>query len=151
MASSHPHFDDKGLHWHHKLDEALAVAQKEGKHVLVEYGRKACGNCKILVEALLPAVKAEVDAAFVLLATDCDAPEPAVRAIGGQHMSHARALPFVLYLRSDGAFVHGTQGARTKDQLLHDFIHGREDPDHHHHEEHDHGHGHDHGGHGHHH
>lgn len=146
MASSHPHFDDKGLRWHTRLDDALAEAKASGKHVLVEYGRQACGNCRVLVEAVLPAVKAEVERSFVLLATDCDQPEPAVRAIGAKHMSHARALPFVLYLRADGTFVHGTQGGRTKDALVHDLIHGREDPDHHHHDDHghDHGHGHHH-------
>ncbi|HEY0100719.1 MAG TPA: hypothetical protein VGB76_17365 [Pyrinomonadaceae bacterium] len=47
---------------------------------------------------------------FVCLASDCDRPEPEIRAIGAQHMAYARALPFCLYLNSDGAFVHGTQG-----------------------------------------
>lgn len=135
MASSHPHFEDKGLKWHTKLADALAEAQRDGKHVLVEYGRSACGNCRTLVQNVMPhpQIKAELDKHFVLLATDCDHPEEAVRAIGAKHMSHARSLPFVMYLRSDGSFVFGTQGGRDPHGFLHDLIHGREDPDHHHH------------------
>ncbi len=30
--------------------------------------------------------------------------------IGRRHMPHARSLPFLLYLDSEGRFVHGTQG-----------------------------------------
>jgi thioredoxin-related protein len=129
MPSSHPHFDDHGLHWHPSLASALEAATREGKHVLVEYGRAACSACRSLVEVVLPSarVRAEIERHFVLLATDCDRPEDAVRAIGERHMRHARALPFVLYLRSDGTFVHGTQGARDPHALLHDLLHGRED------------------------
>lgn len=47
---------------------------------------------------------------FVCLASDCDRPEPEIRAIGARHMAYARALPFCLYLNSEGEFVHGTQG-----------------------------------------
>ena len=40
--SSHPHFDDLGtLRWYTKLADAQAVARKEGKLVLIEYGREA--------------------------------------------------------------------------------------------------------------
>ncbi|GAC1393874.1 MAG: hypothetical protein NVSMB47_01940 [Polyangiales bacterium] len=123
--STHPHFDDRGLRWHTRYADALAEAKRDQKHVLVEYGRKACGNCKSLVEAVLPAIKDEVEEHFVLLATDCDAPEEPVRAIGARHMSKATALPFVLYLDSDGNFLYGTHGARPKDSLLHDLRHGR--------------------------
>ena len=44
------------------------------------------------------------------LASNCDQAEPEVRAIGARHMAHARALPFCLYLNSDGEFLHGSQG-----------------------------------------
>jgi hypothetical protein len=36
-------------------------------------------------------------------------------AIGREHMPYARALPFCLYLNSEGTFVHGTAGAVTKE------------------------------------
>lgn len=134
MASTHPHFDDKGLKWHTKLADALAEAKASGKHVLIEYGRAACGNCRALVQNVMPhpAIRAELEKNFVLLATDCDAPEPEVRALGAKHMSHARSLPFVLYLRNDGSWVMGTQGARSPHDFAHDLIHGAEDPHHHH-------------------
>ncbi len=133
--NTHPYFDDKGLRWHTKLADALAEAKRDGKHVLVEFGRKACSNCRSLVEAVMPSpdVRAEVEAHFVLLASDCDAPEKEIVRIGAEHMSHARSLPFVLYLDPDGAFVFGTQGARNKQALLHDLQHGRQDPTHQHH------------------
>ncbi len=129
MASTHPHFEDHGLAWHTKLEDALEQAKREGKHVLVEYGRERCGQCRTLVQNVMPspAVRAELEKHFVLLATDCDAPEEAVRAIGAKHMSHARSLPFVMYLRSDGSFVTGTQGGRDPHTFLHDLLHGRED------------------------
>src|SRR5438128_3205786 len=111
MASTHPHFDDKGLKWTTKLADALAEAKRDKKHVLIEYGRKACGNCKMLVENVMPnpQVRAELEKKFVLLATDCDNPEEAVRKIGAHHMANARSLPFVMYLNSNGDFVFGTQ------------------------------------------
>jgi thioredoxin-related protein len=138
--STHPHFDDKGLRWQTKLADALAEAKRDGKHVLVEFGREACGNCRTLVESILPAadVRAEIESHFVLLASDCDAPEKEIVRIGQAHMAHARSLPFVLYLDADGRFVHGSTGARSKHALLHDLQHGREDPGHHHGHDHDH-------------
>lgn len=128
MASTHPHFDDKGLRWHTSLAEALAHAKKEHKHVLIEYGRSACGNCKALVTAIMPspAVKKELDEHFVLLATDCDKPEEGVRQIGAHHMGKARSLPFVMYLNAEGVFVYGTEGARDAHTFQHDLLHGRE-------------------------
>jgi thiol:disulfide interchange protein len=129
MASTHPHFDDRGNRWHTKLADALAQAKAENKHVLVEYGRSACGNCRALVQNVMShaAVKAELDAHFVLLAADCDKPEADVRAIGAKNMSRARSLPFVMYLNADGVFVHGTEGARDLHGFMHDLLHGRED------------------------
>jgi thioredoxin-related protein len=136
MASTHPHFDDKGLKWHTKLADALAEAKATDKHVLIEYGRAACSACRALVQNVMPSpqIRAELEKSFVLLATDCDHPEPEVRQLGAKNMPHARALPFVMYLRSDGTFVFGTQGGRDPHGFAHDLIHGREDPDHHHHD-----------------
>jgi len=129
MASTHPHFDDKGNKWHTTLESALAEAKRDHKHVLVEYGRASCSNCRALVTNVMghPAIKEELAQHFVLLATDCDKPEAAVRAIGAKHMSNARSLPFVLYLDENGQFVHGTQGGRDLHTFAHDLLHGRED------------------------
>lgn len=110
---SHPHFDDRGaVRWHTRFADALAEAKREGKFVFVEYGRSACGNCRALVEGIIPqaSVAALLNEHFVCLASDCDRPESEIRAIGARHMAYARALPFCLYLNRDGEFVHGTQG-----------------------------------------
>lgn len=112
--SSHPHFNDQGaVAWHTSLDSALAEAKREGKYIFIEYGRYACGNCRALVEGIIPqaAVAALLTEHFVCLAADCDHAEQGIKAIGARHMAHARALPFCLYLNSDGEFIHGTQGA----------------------------------------
>ena len=40
-SQRHPHFDDGGaLRWYTKLADAQAVAKKEDKIILIEYGRK---------------------------------------------------------------------------------------------------------------
>lgn len=134
MASTHPYFDDRGLKWHTKLADALAEAKRDKKHVLIEYGRLACGNCKALVENVMPhsTVKPILEQKFVLLASDCDHPEEEVRKIGAHHMANARSLPFVMFLNSNGNFVFGTQGARDPHTFAHDLLHGGEDAGHHH-------------------
>lgn len=134
MASTHPHFDDKGLKWHTKLADALAEAKRDNKHVLIEYGRAACGNCRALVEGVMThsKIKPELENKFVLLAADCDNPEEEVRKIGAHHMASARSLPFIMYLNSKGDFVFGTQGGRDPHTFQHDLLHGGEDAGHHH-------------------
>lgn len=112
-AGSHPHFNDRGaVRWHTRLSDALEEAKREGKLVFIEYGRYACGNCRALVEGIIPqeSIAALLNEKFVCLASDCDHAEPEVRAIGARHMAYARALPFCLYLDSDGGFLHGSQG-----------------------------------------
>jgi len=42
LAGSHPHFNDGGaLAWSEKLADAQKAAEKSGKLIFVEYGRKA--------------------------------------------------------------------------------------------------------------
>ena len=64
------------------------------------------------MEGIIPqaSVAALLNEHFVCLASDCDRPEAEIRAIGARHMAYARALPFCLYLNSEGEFVRGTQG-----------------------------------------
>ena len=41
-AKGHPHFNDGGaLRWNTELAAAQALAKKEGKLILIEYGREA--------------------------------------------------------------------------------------------------------------
>ncbi len=122
----HPHFDDRGaLSWHTKLADALAEAKATGKFVFIEFGRFACGSCFALVETVLPQppIAALLNEHFVCVASDCDHPEPEVMQIGRQHMPHARSLPFVLYLDSNGNFLYGTTGGRSAEAFKADLDH----------------------------
>jgi thioredoxin-related protein len=121
-GTKHPHFKSD-LRWFTTLADALVRARAEKKKVFIEYGREACGNCRDLVENVLPLedVRRVLDAGFVPVAIDCDAPDPAVRALGAAHMSHARSLPFVIYTDAEGRFLHGTQGGRSSKELLLDL------------------------------
>ena len=77
----HPHFDDRGtLDWHVHWDDALAAARREGKLVFIEMGREACGNCRTLVQSIVPRPRVAelLKKHFVGLASDADDPEPQV-------------------------------------------------------------------------
>src|SRR5689334_15244711 len=51
----HPYFDDKGtITWHEDLASAQAEARASSKVIFIEYGRRACGNCRVLVSRLMP-------------------------------------------------------------------------------------------------
>lgn len=109
----HPHFDDRGtLDWHTRLEEALAQAKREGKHVLVELGREACGQCRSLVQNVVPRpdVAPILQQHFVALASDADDTEPAVEEIA-MNLEDATMLPFVLFVDADGRFLDGFSGA----------------------------------------
>ena len=119
----HPHFDDKGtLDWHTRWSRALAEARAEEKLVFVEFGREACGNCRTLVQAVVPhpEVAPLLQARFVALASDCDDPEDEVLALA-DHLPDATMLPFTLLADSSGRFLAGGEGgqsARTFQELL---------------------------------
>ena len=110
----HPHFDDRGtLDWHVRWDDALAAARREGKLVFIEMGRELCGNCRALVQSVVPRPRiAELlRKHFVGLAADADDPEPQVLDLGMQHLADATMLPFVLFTDADGNYLGGGHGA----------------------------------------
>jgi thioredoxin-related protein len=111
---NHPHFDDHGtLAWHTRWADALADAQTSQKKVFIEMGREACGNCRSLVSAVVPqpGVAALLGEHFVALASDCDAPEPAVLELAMNHLADAMMLPFVMFTDAQGNFLAGSHGA----------------------------------------
>jgi thioredoxin-related protein len=119
--STHPHFDDKGaVRWHSDYAAAAAEAKAAGKRLFIESGRQACGNCRILVEQIIPRpeVAAALNRDFVCYADDCDDMAPEVRTLGGTHMPFARSLPFVLLADADGKWLGGGSGATTAEALL---------------------------------
>jgi len=118
---AHPHFDDKGaVAWHTDWDAALAQAAAEGKRLFIESGRKACSNCRVLVEGLLPRpeVRDYLNKHFVCLADDCDEMAEPVRLLGVANMPWAGTLPFVMLADASGKWLGGLSGATTPTSLM---------------------------------
>lgn len=57
-----------------------------------------------------PDIAPLLQAHYVALAADCDAPEPEVMRLAGS-LENAMMLPFVLIADADGAFLGGSSGA----------------------------------------
>jgi uncharacterized protein YyaL (SSP411 family) len=109
----HPHFDDKGcLDWHTRWNEALAAARKEQKPIFIEFGREACGQCRALVQGVVPHAEIAplLQRGFIALASDCDDAEPEVEELA-QQLEDAYMLPFVLFVSPEGQFLRGLSGA----------------------------------------
>jgi hypothetical protein len=119
---AHPHFISPHR-WHRRLDDALAQARAEERHLFILVGRLSCGGSRALVEKTV--AKEEIaeylGRHYVLVAADADAPEPAVAALVEQ-MAHRDRTPFCLYLASDGTLVHSTSGGRPPAVFLADLI-----------------------------
>jgi thioredoxin-related protein len=110
---AHPHFDDRGtLDWEVSFTAAMKRAKSEGKLLFVEFGREACGQCRALVQSVVPRpeIAALLRERFVAVASDCDDAEPEVEALA-MELEDAYMLPFVLFADADGRFLEGTSGA----------------------------------------
>lgn len=108
----HPHFDDRGtLDWHTDFAQALAAARSANKLVFIEFGREACGQCRALVQSVVPhpPIAALLREHCIALASDCDEAEPEVEALAAQ-LEDAQMLPFVLFADARGNFLEGTSG-----------------------------------------
>ena len=119
--TNHPDFDDQGVvSWHTDFDTALAEAKRTGKGLFIESGRYACGNCRRLVESVLPRpeVHTYLNEHFVSLADDCDDMAPQVRDLGLRHLASARILPFLLLTDAEGRWLAGGSGANTAESFL---------------------------------
>jgi len=119
--TSHPDFDDQGVvSWHTDFDTALAEAKKTGKGLFIESGRYACGNCRRLIESVIPRpeVHAFLNEHFVSFADDCDEMAPQVLALGRAHMPAAHMLPFVMLTDADGNWLGGSSGGVSAEGLL---------------------------------
>jgi thioredoxin-related protein len=110
---THPHFDDRGtLDWHVSWSAALAAARAGDKKIFIEFGRELCGNCRSLVQAVVPRpdVAPHLQQHFVALASDCDDPEDEVVQLA-MKLEDAEMLPFVIFADSNGEFLEGSAGA----------------------------------------
>ncbi len=111
----HPHFDDRAtLDWNTRWSVAQAQARREGKLIFVEFGREQCGNCRALVQGVLPHAEVAplVARHCVALASDCDDPEDEVLALA-ENMPDAMSLPFAIFADADGRFLAGSEGAQS--------------------------------------
>ena len=120
-GSSHPYFDDQGtLRWYHRLDDAKRAARAEGKVIFVEYGRRRCGSCRILVSRVVtdPRVRPRIAKVAVGLAAECDRPEPGVQRLFNRHLANARMLPFVAFLTAEGEYITGFAGGSDANRFL---------------------------------
>ncbi|MEO6709777.1 MAG: thioredoxin family protein [Planctomycetota bacterium] len=112
---THPHFDDRGtLDWHTHWSEALAAARAADKLVFVEFGREQCGNCRALVQGVVPHAQVApiLERHFIALASDCDDPEDGVSDLA-MNMPDAMMLPFAIFADSQGRFLAGSEGAQS--------------------------------------
>jgi thioredoxin-related protein len=110
---AHPHFDDRGtLSWHTRWRDAQAQAQAENKLIFIEFGRELCGQCRALVQSVVPRpdVAPLLQQHFVALAADADDSEDAVLDFAAK-LEDATMLPFVLFTDARGQFLEGSSGA----------------------------------------
>lgn len=122
-GGAHPYLEVGSLvAWHTRLEEAAALAASTHRRVLVIHGRATCGGTRALVEKTI--AKEEIaeflNAHFVGLASDADAPEEAVAALIAR-LPRQSPTPLCIYLDPDGRVVHSTAGGRPPAVFLNDL------------------------------
>ncbi|HPF15505.1 MAG: thioredoxin family protein [Planctomycetes bacterium] len=116
----HPHFDDHGtLDWFQTLEGAVDEAKRTGRLIFMEFGRKACSQCRSLVEAIVPRpdVAELLQNHFVALAADADGEDDAILRLASQ-LPDAMMLPFVIFADAEGQFLEGYSGSASAPYLL---------------------------------
>jgi hypothetical protein len=121
-AGRHPHFVS-AVFWHASLAEGLTAARESNRAVLLVVGRQSCGGSRALVEKTIAKeeILEYVDAHYVCVAGDADAPDPAVAALVERMAQHDRT-PLCLYLSAAGALMHSTSGGRPPSVFLSDLL-----------------------------
>ncbi|MDJ0975815.1 MAG: hypothetical protein QNJ98_15240, partial [Planctomycetota bacterium] len=122
--SSHPYFNDRGtLDWHVRYADAQREAQRQGKLIFVEAGRKKCTMCMKLCRDVLPArgICDRISRIAVGYAAEVDHPEAAITRIISTRFCKARMLPLVWFMTPDGRYVTGFWGKRTTQQFARDL------------------------------
>jgi len=117
-ASSHPYFNDRGaLAWSTKLADAQEAARRDGKLILIEFGRQKCGNCRSFVERVVPdpRIRPRLSAIAVGLAAECDPPgrDSEVANLLGTYLTNAKTLPFVGIVTADLEWIAGYSGQKS--------------------------------------
>ena len=120
-GAAHPYFNDRGtLTWYRSFEEARAAARAEGRLLFIEFGRRECRNCRVIVETILPAtgIRERMASLCVGFAAECDSPDPRVEALFARHLPGANALPFVAFTTPDLEWISGWPGVAGADVLL---------------------------------
>jgi len=121
-AGRHPHFLSP-VFWHPSLAEGLVTARESKRAVLVVVGRQSCGGTRALVEKTIAKeeIQEYLDAHYVCVAGDADAPEPAVAALVARMAQHERT-PLCLYVSAEEELMHSTSGGRPPAVFLSDLL-----------------------------
>ena len=121
-AGRHPHFVSP-VFWHPSLAEGLVTARESKRAVLLVVGRQSCGGSRALVERTIAKeeINEYLDAHYVCVAGDADAPEPAVAALVAT-MAQRDRTPLCLYLSAEGSLMHSTSGGRPPAVFLSDLL-----------------------------
>jgi hypothetical protein len=121
-AGRHPHFVSP-LFWHASLAEGLVTARESTRAVLVVVGRQSCAGTRALVEKTIAKeeIQEYLDAHYVCVAADADAPDPTVAALVARMAQHDRT-PLCIYVSAEGELMHSTSGGRPPAVFLSDLL-----------------------------
>lgn len=99
--------------WESSFEAALAQSKKSGKIVMIDFGAKWCGACKMMDEKTYPdaAVIAE-SKKFVMLKVDVDEQPELANRYG------ISSLPTTGWIHGDGKPIAGTVGALEPRDLI---------------------------------
>jgi|SRR5579862_4587220 len=120
LLQAAPAGENHDVVWLTKLQEALQLAQKQGKPLVIYAWRATCPNSIGMNERVLPSpeVVALLSSKFVCLKVDADNPGPAAKFTG---QVKGDILPFIAYVSPDGKFISGTSGFRSVPVFLADL------------------------------
>ena len=119
-GSRHPYFNDRGtLQWYHSFADVKRAAQAEQKLIFIEYGRRACSNCRKIAQSVLPhsTVRPRLSRLAIGLAADCDRPEGAVAQLFYSNLRNTRMLPFCGFVTPRGRWITGWAGYASPSQM----------------------------------
>ena len=120
LAQAAPAGDNPQVVWVAKFQEALQLAQKSGKPLIIDACRADCPNSIAMHERVHPSpdVVAILSTKFVCVKVDADNPGAAEK-----FMDQVKGddLPNYVYLTPEGKFISGTSGFRNEKTFLADL------------------------------
>ncbi|MBM3890565.1 MAG: hypothetical protein FJ388_15745 [Verrucomicrobia bacterium] len=91
------------------LKAALEKAKKEGKLLFVQYGREACGNCRVLRGMIRDGEVKLPEKGFVYADVNCD-DRATSQLFHSKFKVSGRTLPFVVVADADGHQIAARSG-----------------------------------------